>query len=216
MKLYGYYRSSASYRVRIALYLKGVDWDYQPVHLLKNGGQQREQPYQDINPQQLVPSLLLDSGEVLNQSLAIIEFLDETYPKPPLLPTDLIHRAFCRKIAHAIAMDMQPFYNLRTLQYLTGTLALDAAAKTQWLHDWMHKGFSALEAWVSQGHYSGPFIGGSQVSLADLCLVPQLFTARRFDLALEAYPELLKIEAACQALDAFIKAKPEQQPDFEQ
>lgn len=215
MKLYSYFRSSASYRVRIALNLKGLDYDIIPVHLLREGGEQRQQSYQQVNPQQLVPSLAVDSGDILNQSLAIMEYLDEIQSRPPLLPSDPIHRAFCRKLAYAIAMDMQPYCNLRTLQYLTKTLEVSEDQKRAWLHDWMIKGFTALESWVKASTLTGPFIGGSQVSIADCCLIPQLFTARRFELPLDDYPELLKIETACIELDAFIRARPDQQPDYE-
>lgn len=215
MKLYGYYRSSATYRVRIALNLKGLEYDYHSVHLVKNGGEQHLEQYQNVNPQALVPTLVLDSGECLQQSLAIIEYLDEAYPKNPLLPNSLEHRAFCRKCAHVIAMEMQPYCNLRVLQYLTKTLNHNETTKVQWLHDWIQKGFCALESWAKESHFVGLFLGGSQVSLADLCLIPQLFTARRFEVELSDYPELLRIEEACQSLDAFIKARPEHQSDYE-
>jgi maleylacetoacetate isomerase len=210
MKLYGYWRSSAAYRVRIALNLKQLSYENLPVHLIKNGGEQHSEHYARLNPARLVPTLV-DGDLSLNQSLAIIEYLDEVYPEPALLPVESADKARVRALALDIACDIHPLNNLRVLQYLSGTLALTEAQKQQWITHWLHTGFSALEQRLS--HTAGQFCFGDNVSLADLCLVPQVFNAQRFSLDMSAFPLISHIHHQCQQLAAFALASPEQQPD---
>ncbi|KLV07952.1 maleylacetoacetate isomerase [Photobacterium ganghwense] len=214
MKLYDYYRSSASYRVRIALNLKGLEYAQQPVSLLDN--EQNSTTYTALNPSGLVPGFIPDpaagsenDGELLSQSLAIIEYLDERYPEPPLLPSEPWQKAKCREIAFAIACDIHPLNNLRVLKYLTGPLAIDESEKMAWYHHWLKQGLQSLEVMVSR--HSHPFCCGDEPSLADICLIPQLYNAKRFGFDLSHYPRLLDIEARCQALPAFIAAHPDNQ-----
>lgn len=211
MRLYTYFRSSAAYRVRIALNLKGLDYDAVPVHLVREGGQQKKPEFLALNPQGLVPALE-DDGQVLTQSLAIIEYLDETRPNPPLLPADPLGRAQVRAIAQAIACDIHPINNLRVLHYLSGQLGLDQAAKDEWYRHWVQTGLHAVEAMLSG---AGAFCHGDRPGLADCCLVPQVFNARRFKCDLSALPKISAISERCEALDAFARAAPENQPDFE-
>ena len=214
MKLYDYFRSSAAYRVRIALNLKGVVPDERTfVHLRM--GSQRAQDYLALNPQGLVPALALDDGEVLTQSLAIIEYLDETRPEPPLLPVAPPARARVRGIALAIACEIHPLNNLRVLNYLIGTLGVAREQKDGWYKYWVDVGFEALEKKLSQERETGVFCHGNAPTLADVCLVPQIANARRFNIDLSPYPTLTRIEAACLALPAFAGAAPERQPDAE-
>ena len=216
MKLYGYFRSSAAYRVRIALNLKKLPYDQQAVHLTRNGGAQWSAEFGAINPQKRVPALALSTGEVLIQSLAIIEYLDEIHPEPPLLPADPVARAQVRGFAQAIACDIHPLNNLVALNYLKGPLKHDQAAADEWYRHWVTQGFDALEALVRQGPYaSGPYAFGTHVTLADLCLVPQVFNARSMKVPLDAFPKIVGVEKACLALPAFDKARPEKQPDAE-
>jgi len=212
MKLYGYFRSSAAYRVRIALNLKGIAWESVPVHLTREGGEQHKPDYVAINPQKLIPSID-DDGRVLTQSLAIVEYLDETRPEPPLLPADAAGRARVRALAQAIACDIHPINNLRVLAYLTGTLGIGEDAKLNWYRHWVAEGFEAIERLLSAGAGTGRFCHGGAPGLADACLVPQVFNARRFGLDLAPYPTITRIHAACLALDAFDRARPEKQPD---
>lgn len=212
MKLYSYFRSSAAYRVRIALNLKGLAADIIPVHLLKDGGQQRQQDYLDINPSALVPTLV-DGDFALGQSVAIVEYLEETHPQPALLPSDPQERARVRAIAQLIACDIHPLNNLRVLQYLKHTLKIDDAGRDQWYMHWVHLGLTSVEAMLSGSPYTGEFCHGDQPGLADLMLVPQVANARRFDCDLSTMPNLVRIDAACNKLDAFIRAAPANQPD---
>jgi maleylacetoacetate isomerase len=214
MKLYDYFRSSAAYRVRIALNLKGVSADERTsVHL--RAGNQRAQDYLELNPQGLVPALVLDDGHVLTQSLAIIEYLDETHPAPPLLPGDAAGRARVRSIALSIACEIHPLNNLRVLNYLLHTLGVSKEQKDGWYKYWIDVGFEALETRLAREAETGRFCHGDAPTLADICLVPQLANARRFDVDLTPYPTLTRIEAACKALPAFAAAAPERQPDAE-
>ena len=214
VELYDYFRSSAAYRVRIALNLKGVVPDERTfVHLRM--GNQRAQDYLALNPQGLVPALALDDGTVLAQSLAIVEFLDETHPEPPLLPADPIGRARVRAIALSIACDIHPLDNLRVLNYLIGTLGVAREQKDGWYKYWVDVGFEALEKKLAQERETGVFCHGNEPTLADVCLVPQIANARRFGIDLSPYPTLTRIEAACLALPAFAAAAPERQPDAE-
>jgi maleylpyruvate isomerase len=211
VKLYSYFRSSAAYRVRIALNLKDISYETIPIHLQKDGGRHKSAEYRAINPQARVPSLVLPSGEVLTQSLAIIGYLNEAYPRPPLLPTDPVARAQVRAVSQIIACDIHPLNNLGTLQYLKRTLGQEQAAIDTWYHHWVLAGFEAIETMLKPGPYSF----GAQVSLADVCLVPQVYNARRLKVPLEAFPKIVAADAACLTLPAFDKARPESQPDAE-
>jgi maleylacetoacetate isomerase len=213
MKLYDYFRSSAAYRVRIALNLKGLVPERVFVHLRK--GAQRADDYLALNAQGLVPALVTDGGDVLTQSLAIIEWLDEMHPQPPLLPADADGRARVRAIALAIACDIHPLNNLRVLQYLTGTLGVSEPQKDGWYRYWCDVGLEALETELARDGRTGRFCHGDVPTLADVCLVPQLANARRFQVDLAPYPTLTRIDAACGELPAFAAAAPARQPDAE-
>jgi len=210
MKLHGYFRSSASYRVRIALNLKGLEAEHLPHHLRK--GEQRAPAYLALNPQGLVPTLEDAGGDVLIQSLAIIEWLDETHPEPPLLPKDALRRAQVRAFAQVLVCDTHPVQNLKVLARLR-ELGLPEDKVTAWAGWANREGLSACEALVK--HEPGPFCFGPAPTLADLCLVPQLGNARRFGVDVGAFPRLLQAEAAAKALPAFADAAPERQPDAE-
>jgi len=210
MQLYSYFRSSAAYRVRIALGLKGVAFEYVPVHLVK--GEQRDDRYRALNPQSLVP-VLIDEGRVITQSLAIIEYLEERHPNPRLLPGAPAERARVRSIALSIACEIHPLDNLRVLQYLVRTLGVSEEAKNVWYRHWIDLGLSALESQLANDRATGTFCHGETPSLADICLVPQLANARRYNIPLDAYPTLTRIDSSCRALDAFAVAAPERQPD---
>ena len=211
MKIYTYFRSSAAYRVRIAVNLKGLTGDMVPIHLQKDGGQHKKPEYRAINPQMRVPALKLDSGEVLTQSLAIIEYLDEVDPQPPLLPRDPVARAKVRAFAQLIACDIHPLNNVGPLRYLKRTLNHEQAELDAWYHHWILEGFEALESMIAPG----PYTCGAQVTLADLCVVPQVYNARRLKVPLDRFPKIVAVDAACLKLSAFDKARPENQPDAE-
>ena len=210
--LYTYWRSSAAYRVRIGLELKRLAWTPRPVHLVRDGGEQRHADYRALNPQQLVPALVHE-GRVLTQSLAILEYVDECYPAHALLPTDPAGRARVRALAQLVACDIHPLNNLRVLQYLEHTLDLAADVRTHWTLHWMAEGLSAMEAMLAASPETGVFCHGDTPGLADACLIPQLYNAHRFGLDLAAYPILRRIEASCLALPAFARARPENQVD---
>jgi maleylacetoacetate isomerase len=214
MRLYDYFRSSAAYRVRIALNLKGVAPDERTFVHLRMGGQ-RAQDYLALNPQGLVPALALDDGAVLTQSVAIVEYLDETHPQPPLLPPDPIGRARVRAIALSIACEIHPLNNLRVLNYLIGTLGVSREQKDGWYRYWIDVGFEALEKRLAHDAATGRFCHGDAPTLADVCLVPQMANARRFEIDLSPYPTLMRIESTCLALPAFAEAAPARQPDAE-
>jgi maleylacetoacetate isomerase len=211
MKLYGYFRSSAAYRVRIALNLKGLSPEGSFVHLLK--GEQRAGDYLALNPQGLVPALVTDEGQVLTQSLAIIEWLDETHPEPPLLPRDPLGRARVRSLAQTIACDIHPLNNTRVLGYLTNTLGVSEEQRNGWYRYWIDLGFEALETRLSKEPATGRFCHGDAPTLADICLVPQVANSQRLKMDLSPYPTLTRIDAACRALPAFAAAAPDRQPD---
>jgi len=214
MKLYDYFRSSAAYRVRIALLMKGITPDERTyVHLRM--GNQRAQDYLDLNPHGLVPALALDDGHVLTQSLAIIEYLEELAPEPPLLPKDAPGRARVRSLALAIACEIHPLNNLRVLNYLTNTLGVSREQKDGWYRYWIDVGFEALERQLARDPDTGRFCHGDTPTLADVFLVPQCANARRFKIDLAPYPTLTRIEAACRELPPFAAAAPERQPDAE-
>jgi maleylacetoacetate isomerase len=211
MKLYGYFRSSAAFRVRIALNLKGLAYDQVSLHLRR--GDQRAPDYLAKNPQGLVPALE-DDGELLTQSLAIIEYLDETHPKPPLLPGHPADRARVRAIAQAVACDIHPIDNLRVLKYLSKPLGHDEKMIETWFNHWIRLGFDAIERMLSDGQ-AGNFAHGDAPGLADICLVPQVVNAQRYDLDLAPYPTIRRVFETCMTLDAFERAHPSKQPDAE-
>ncbi|MEX0900932.1 MAG: maleylacetoacetate isomerase [Gammaproteobacteria bacterium] len=214
MALHTYFRSTAAWRVRIALALKALPYEAVPVHLLRDGGEQHAEQYRRLNPQGLVP-LLTDGDEAIAQSLAIIEYLDETHPEPPLLPRSPAGRARVRALAQIIACDIHPLNNLRVQQYLASCFGADDAVKREWMHHWMHAGFAALEAMLASDPRTGVCCHGERPTLADLCLVPQMYNARRFAVDLDAYPTLVRIDAHCAGLSAFQDAAPERQADAE-
>lgn len=213
MKLYSYFRSSAAYRVRIALGLKQLPYDLVPIHLVNNGGEHRSPEYMALNPQKMVP-LLQDEDATIPQSLAIMEYLEEAYPEAlPLMPQDAAARARVRAIALLIAADTHPLNNMRVLNYLTKTFGLSEEQKMQWYKHWIHENFLALEQ-VLQSNQTGKFCHGDTPTMADCCLVPQVYNARRFDCDLSAFPTIVRIAEQCNQLEVFQKAAPEQQVDF--
>ncbi|MFL6798385.1 MAG: maleylacetoacetate isomerase [Xanthobacteraceae bacterium] len=211
MQLYTYFRSSAAYRVRIALNVKGLHSEMISIHLQKQGGLNRKPEFRAINPHMRLPALRLDAGQVLIQSLAIIEYLEETHPQPPLLPADPIERARIRAFAQIIACDIHPLNNVGPLRYLKNELGQEQAKIDAWYHHWVVEGFTALETLMSPGPYSF----GAAVTLADICLVPQVYNARRLKVPLDQFPKILSVDAACSTLAAFERARPENQPDAE-
>lgn len=213
LKLYSYWRSSAAYRVRIALALKGLAYRQESVHLVKDGGQQHAAEYRQLNPQGLLP-LLVDEGNGgarIAQSLAILEYLDEAYPVPTLLPADPAQRAQVRALALHIACDIHPLNNLRVLQYLSAELGVDDDAKNTWYRHWVEKGLAAVEQGL--GVLKGGLSLGNRPGYLEACVIPQLYNARRFACSLDAFPRLLEMDDRCLALDAFKAAAPEAQPD---
>ncbi len=211
MKLYSYFRSSAAYRVRIAFNLKGLSCDTISIHLQKEGGLNKKPEFRAINPQMRVPALKLDSGDVLIQSLAIIEYIDEIHPQPPLLPRDALERAKVRALAQVIACDIHPLNNTGPLRYLKNTMGQDQAQIDAWYHHWILEGFDALEAMLRPG----PYACGTEVTLADVCLTPQVYNARRLKVPLDRFPKIVAADAALGKLPAFDQARPENQPDAE-
>ncbi len=213
MSLYGYWRSSAAYRVRIALNLKVLEHAHVPVHLVRDGGQQHAEAYRKLNPQELVP-VLTDGDRVLHQSLAIIEYLDETHPgTAPLLPSTARGRAHVRALAQLVACDIHPLNNLRVMKYLEREFDADELARDRWMRHWMQQGFTAFEEMLTSSSSTGTFCYGDAPTLADLCLVPQVYNARRFELDMDAFPTIQRIDRACLTLPAFDAARPENQPD---
>ncbi|HEY3256976.1 MAG TPA: maleylacetoacetate isomerase [Polyangiaceae bacterium] len=213
MKLHNYFRSSASYRVRIALNLKGLAYEYRAVHLTRQGGEQFAPAFRELNPLFVVPVLETDDAR-LTQSLAIIEYLDEVQPEPPLLPRSPAARARVRALAQCIACELHPLNNLRVLGYLTRELGVSDEAKTKWYRHWVELGLAAFEAEIAHGP-AGRYCHGDDPGLADCFLIPQLFNARRFGCDLSGYPRLLAIEQSCASLPAFRDAAPDRQPDAE-
>lgn len=212
MKLFNAARSSASFRARIALNLKGLAFEYVPIGLVK--GDQFKDEFRARNPAELVPVLELDDGSVLTQSLAIIEFLEEKFPQPPLLPHDLLERAYVRTVALSIACEIHPLNNLRVLRYLLRTLGASEDAKNAWYRHWVEQGLAQLEAQLIAGGRTGRFVLGDRVTMADVLIVPQIFNARRYDCRVDHVPTVMRIFDACMKLPAFSDAQPERQPDF--
>ena len=214
MQLYSFFRSSAAFRVRIALNLKGLDYEQTPIHLRK--GDQRSAAYLRLNPQGLVPALILDDGVVLTQSLSIIEYLDETRPAPPLLPRDSVGRARVRSLAEAIACDIHPIDNLRVLQFLAKQFGHKEPDIETWFNHWIALGFEGIEKTLASEGKAGDFCHGDTPGLADICLVPQVFNAQRYpSFDLKPYPTIMRIFENCMKLEAFDRAVPEKQPDAE-
>jgi maleylpyruvate isomerase len=214
MKLYSYFRSSAAYRVRIALNLKGLAYEYAPIHLLRDGGQQLKPEYRELNPDGIVPTFI-DGHDVLTQSLAIIEYLEETHPEPALLPGTPLDRAFIRSVALQIACEIHPVDNLRVLKYLKHTLKVGDEAKDAWYRHWLESGFESLEKRLANDSRVGKLCFGDTPTLADLCLVPQVYNARRFNIDVSRYPTIERIADHAGQIDAFARAAPGQQPDAE-
>jgi len=217
-QLYTYFRSTAAYRVRIALNYKQIDYDAKFIHLLKNGGENYSQRYKTVNPQSMVPSLIV-VGEgkslTLTQSIAIIEYLEEKFPTPSLLPQGIEQRVKVRAVAQIIACDIHPLNNLRVLDYLTKSHHVDDDAKNRWYQHWIYEGFNAIEMLISQQSREMSFCFGESPSLADICLVPQVFNAKRFQCNLEPYPVINRVYGNCMKIKSFIDAAPENQADFE-
>ena len=210
MELYNYFRSSASYRVRIALALKGLEYDYKPVHLTKD--EQFKESYSAVSPSRLVP--LLKDGELrLTQSLAIIEYLDETHPVPPLLPVDAAGRARVRALAYDVACEIHPLNNLRLLRYLVHDMKLSDDDKNRWVRHWIETGLETVERQLLSGPATGRFCHGDTPTLADITLVPQIFNARRSDCRLDHVPQVMRVFGECMKLDAFAKTQPSACPD---
>ena len=214
MKLYSYFRSSASFRVRIALALKGLDYDYAPVHLVKGGGQQFAAEFKAMNPAALVP-VLDDDGTLLTQSLAIIEYLEETRPEPPLLPGDAAGRARVRAIALSIACEIHPLNNLRVLGYLNKTLGVAEEQRNAWYRHWVETGLATVEAMLDGDPRTGRCCHGDVPTLADVLLVPQIVNAQRFNCRLDHVPTVMRIHQHCLTLPAFAESVPALQPDAE-
>jgi len=214
MKLYNYFRSSASFRVRIALNLKGLPYEYAIVHLTKDGGQQFDPAFRALNPDALIP-VLDDDGRTLTQSLAIIEYLEETHPEPALLPHDAAERAYVRAIALGVACEIHPLNNLRVLRYLVRKLGASEEQKNAWYRHWVEEGLAAIEARLVAEKRTGRYALGDRVTVADVVLVPQIFNAMRFDCRLDHVPVIMGIFGRCMELPAFDDAQPTRQPDAE-
>ena len=213
MKLIGYFRSSAAFRVRIALNLKGIEVEHASRHLRK--GEQAAPDYVALNPQKLVPAMVLDSGAVLTQSLAILEYLEETHPEPPLLPKDPVDRAHSRALALICTADVHPIQNLRVMKYLRDNFGQTEESAFAWSRHWIETGFEAYEGTIAHDRRTGAFSVGDQPTMADLCLVPQVFNAARFKVDMARYPTIQRIHATCLKLPAFDAAQPGKQPDAE-
>jgi maleylacetoacetate isomerase len=212
LRLYSYWRSSAAYRVRIGLNLKGLRYETVPVHLVRDGGEQHQPEYAALNPQQVVPTLT-HGVRVIRQSLAILEYLDEAWPSPRLLPMTARDRARVRSLALLVAADIHPLNNLRVLQYFENTWSVPQGEREEWVKHWIVEGFQAMESLLANDAATGVYCHGQVPGLADCCLVPQVYNARRFGVDMAAFPTIARIEAACLELPAFADARPEKQPD---
>ena len=215
LRLYSYWRSSAAYRVRIGLNLKGLAYQTLPVHLVRDGGEQHQADYATMNPQQLVPTLM-HGVRVIRQSLAILEYLDEAWPSPRLLPMTARDRARVRSLAQLVASDIHPLNNLRVLRYFEQNWRVPQSERDEWVKHWIVEGFNAMEALLEGDPATGAFCHGQTPGLADCCLIPQVFNARRFGVDLAAFPVISRIEQACLELPAFVEARPDKQPDAQQ
>ena len=214
MKLYTYFRSSAAYRVRIALNLKGLQYDAIPVHLLRGGGEQLQEQYRSINPSGLVPAFQ-DDYITLTQSMAILEYLEDAYPDTPIMPKDATERAHVRELAQIIACDIHPVNNLRVLRYLVQELGISEEKKNEWYRHWLVGGLEVLEKHLARDPSAGPLCHGRTPTIADCCLVPQVFNAQRHGIDVSVYPNIARINAQCVEIPAFIAAHPSNQPDAE-
>jgi len=212
LKLYGYWRSTAAYRVRIALNYKQIDYVEESVHLVKDGGEQHKAEYKQLNAQGLVPTLV-DEGVAIGQSIAILEYLQEKHPKPTLLPTNALDKAKMRQLCQIIACDLHPLNNLRVLQYLSNEFSVSDEDRTKWYHHWLSMGFRAFESLLQSNDCRGLYCMGGELSMADACLIPQIYNADRFGFALDDFPRISEINANCLKLAVFDKAKPENQAD---
>ena len=213
IKLYSYWRSSAAFRVRIALNLKGLLYDIVPVHLTDDGGAQHKAPFRDINPQQLIP-VLVDGERVIRQSMAIVEYLDEAYDgERKLLPATARERARVRSLAQIVACDIHPLNNLRVMQYLEKEFNAPQVERDRWTQHWMKEGFAAFEALLAQNPSTGIFCEGDEPTMADICLAPQVYNARRWSVDMSPFPTVQRVADECMKLDAFERARPENQPD---
>lgn len=216
MILYTYFRSSAAYRARMALSLKGIAYESRFVHLLRNGGEQHDPAYRRLNPLGRVPTLV-DDGRVINQSVAIMEYLEETHPGPALLPSDPVERAHVRAITQVFAADTQPLQNLVVKIYLRDVLHQTNAATDEWMRHWMNNGLAAVEQMLAGNSTEGgpAYCVGSFPTMADICLVAQCFSSRRMGVSVDAYPRVARIDEHCRSLPQFAAAAPQAQPDFE-
>ncbi len=212
LTLYDYWRSSACYRVRIALNVKGLRYTLKPVHLLNNGGEQHGDDYRQVNPQEVVPALV-DGARVIRQSLAIIEYLDEVKPGDPLLPSAARDRAHVRGMALLVACDIHPLNNLRVIKYLEHPLGLDQTSRETWMRHWIEEGFRALETILADDLATGAYCHGEAPTMADACLIPHVYSAKRFNVDMTPYPTIMRINEQCLSLPAFDAARPEMQPD---
>lgn len=212
IKLYSYYRSSSAYRVRIALNVKMIPYEIIPIHLLKDGGEQYSDKYKKLNPSAQVPTLV-DNEQIVAQSMAILEYLEEEFPKPSLMPHSSHEKAIVRQMCEIINSGVQPLQNLSVMHYLTSTFKATEEQKNQWMTFWMHRGFESLEVLLQK--YSGKFSFGNQITLADCLLVPQVFSANRFKIDMAPFPKTMEIYKRCMELTDFIKASPEKQPDYQ-
>ncbi|HEX7983368.1 MAG TPA: maleylacetoacetate isomerase [Duganella sp.] len=215
MKLYTYFRSSAAYRVRIALNLKGLAYEAQPVHLLRDGGEHLADAYRAVNPSKLLPTLEDDDGAVIGQSLAILEYLEDTRPQTPLLPADPVGRARVRALALTVVADTHPLGNLRVLKYIKGEMGQTEEVKLEWHRHWLRSGLATLESLLAGDARTGVYAHGDTPTIADCCLVPHVFNAQRFEVDMAPYPTVMRINAACAELPAFQQAHPSKQPDAE-
>lgn len=215
MKLTTYFRSTAAYRVRIALNLKGLEHELIPINLLRDGGEHKTSEYLEKNPDGLIPLLEIGDGRALAQSIAILEYLEETHPEPALLPKNSFDRAYLRGLVQSIASDIHPLNNLRVLQYLKGDLDVSEEQKLAWYHNWVAAGFKGIETRLARNAHTGLCCYGDTPTFADVCLIPQVYNARRFDCPLQDYPTINRINEHCLTLDAFAKAVPHKQPDAE-
>jgi len=214
IKLYGYWRSTAAYRVRLALNIKQISYSQESVHLVKDGGEQNKPEYVALNPQGLVPTIV-DDGVTIGQSIAILEYLEEKYPQRTLLPSETSGRALVRQLCQIIACDLHPLNNLRVLKYLSNELKVADEAKTKWYYHWLDLGFKAFDDLLSKHNSDESYCVAGELSMADVCLIPQIYNANRFGFSMDAYPRLKKINQNCLKLTRFQDAMPENQPDAE-